>query len=338
MVDLSTTYLGLKLRTPLVASASPLSEEISTIKHMEDAGASAVVLYSLFEEQIVQDQLDLHHHTTFGTESFAEALTYFPDPATYHVGPEGYLKHIQKAKEAVNIPVIASLNGTSLGGWTKFAKQIEEAGADALELNIYYIPTSMDLSGADVEQTYLDILTSVKETVKIPVAVKLSPFFSNMANMAKKLDDAGANGLVLFNRFYQPDIDLELLEVRRHVILSTPQAMRLPLRWIGILYGRIKADMAATSGVHEAEDALKMLMVGASVTMMASILIKNGVDHIRKVETDMVQWLTEHEYESVAQMRGSMSHLKSGNPAAFERAQYIRSVSVLPDKYRKRVY
>ncbi|MBZ0308226.1 MAG: dihydroorotate dehydrogenase-like protein [Anaerolineae bacterium] len=338
MVDLSTTYLGLKLRTPLVASASPLSEEISTLKHMEDAGASAVVLYSLFEEQIIQDQLDLHHHTTFGTESYAEALTYFPEPSMYHVGPEGYLKHIQKAKEAVNIPVIASLNGTSLGGWTSFAKKIEQAGADALELNIYYIPTDMTLSGAEVEQTYIDILKTVKEAVNLPVAVKLSPFFSNMANMAKRLDEAGANGLVLFNRFYQPDIDLEQLEVRRNVLLSTSQALRLPMRWIGILYGRIKADIAATSGIHEAEDALKMLMVGANVTMMASILIKNGVDHIKKVENDMLQWLTEHEYESVTQMRGSMSHLKSGNPTAFERAQYIRSVSSLPDKYRKRVY
>ncbi len=338
MVDLSTSYLGLNLRTPLVVSPSPLSEDIATIKHMEDAGASAVVLYSLFEEQIVNDQLELHHHLTHGTDSFAEATTYFPEPSYFHVGPEGYLKHIQKAKEAVDIPVIASLNGTSIGGWTSFAKQIEQAGADAMELNIYYIPTDMNMSSADVEQTYVDILTAVKATVKIPVAVKISPFFSNMANMAKRLDDAGANALVLFNRFYQPDVDLELLEVRRNVLLSTPQAQRLPLTWIGILYGRIQAQLAATSGVHNAEDSLKMLMVGATVTMMASILIKNGIDHIKKVESDMVQWLEEHEYVSVTQMRGSMSQMNSANPGAFERAQYIRAVSTLPDRYRNRIY
>lgn len=332
MVDLSTQYLGLNLRTPLVVSASPLSEEIATIKHMEDAGASAVVLYSLFEEQIVHDQLELHHHLTHATDSHAEATSYFPEPKVFHVGPEGYLKHIQKAKEAVDIPIIASLNGSSLGGWTKFAKQIEQAGADALELNIYYIPADMNLSASEVEQTYIDILKAVKSAVKIPVAVKLSPFFSNMANMAKRLDEAGADGLVLFNRFYQPDVDLELLEVRRHVLLSTPQAQRLPLRWVGLLYGHIKADIAATSGIHNAEDALKMLMVGANVTMMASILIRNGVDHLKRMERELHQWLVEHEYNSIRQLRGSMSQLKSDNPGAFERAQYVRAVSSLPDK------
>jgi dihydroorotate dehydrogenase (fumarate) len=326
-MDITTTYLGLKLRSPLVASASPLSERIDTIKRMEDAGAGAVVLYSLFEEQLRQEQLELHKHTTYGTDSFAEALTYFPESAQLHGGPEGYLKHVRKAKEAVNIPIIASLNGTSLGGWTKFARQMQEAGADALELNVYYIPSDMNLSGEQVEQTYLGILEAVKSVVTIPVAIKLSPYFSNMANMAKRLDEAGANGLVLFNRFYQPDIDLETLDVRPNVILSTPHALRLPLTWIGILYGRVKASLAATSGIHTAEDAIKMLMAGANVTMMASALLKNGVDHLRVVEGEMRRWLEDHEYESVAQMRGSVSQINSADPSAFERAQYMRALT-----------
>src|SRR5215472_5455739 len=226
-MDLSTTYLGLKLRTPLVPSASPLSEEIDNIKAMEDSGASAVVLYSLFEEQLRQDRVELHEHLEHGTFSFAEALTYFPEPNEFHLGPDEYLKHIAKAKAAVKIPIIASLNGSSVGGWTEYAKAIEQAGADALELNIYFIPTDMDLSSTEVEQTYLDILKAVKSKLTIPVAVKLSPFFTNFANMAKRLDQAGANGLVLFNRFYQPDIDLESLEVKPHILLSTPMAMRV---------------------------------------------------------------------------------------------------------------
>jgi dihydroorotate dehydrogenase (fumarate) len=254
-------------------------------------------------------------------------LTYFPEPSEFHLGPEGYLKHIQQAKKAVKIPVIASLNGMSLGGWTDFAKQIEEAGADALELNIYYVPADLSLSSANVEKTYLDILKAVKSAVKIPVAVKLSAQFSSIANMAKRLDDAGANGLVLFNRFYQPDIDLDALEVTPKVLLSTPQAMRLPLRWIAILHGRIKADLAGTSGIHTGEDAIKMLMVGANVTMLCSALLKNGVNHLRTVEQEMRNWMEKHEYESVSQMRGSISQLKCENPTAFERAQYIRAVT-----------
>ncbi|NDJ59997.1 MAG: dihydroorotate dehydrogenase-like protein, partial [Chloroflexi bacterium] len=269
-VDLRTTYLGKELRSPLVASASPLSDDIGNIKRLEDAGASAIVHYSLFEEQIRQETTRLHADTLAGTESFAEALTYFPEPDTFHLGPDGYLNHIRQAKEAVDIPVIASLNGTSIGGWTRFAREMEEAGADALELNIYYIPTDMNLPGAQVEQTYLEILRAVKNAVSIPVAIKLSPFFSNMAHMAKQLETAGADGLVLFNRFYQPDIDLETFEVVPNVLLSTPQALRLPLTWIGILYGRIKPSLAATSGIHSAEDVVKLMMVGANVTMMAS--------------------------------------------------------------------
>lgn len=327
MADLSTRYLGMTLRTPLVASASPLSKDIASIKRLEDAGAAAVVLYSLFEEQLELEQLELHHHLTHGTDSFAEALTYIPEPLNFNLGPEGYLEHIRKAKEAVGIPIIANLNGSSTGGWTRFAAQMEQAGADALELNIYNIPTDIHLTAAEVEQTYLDILTAVKSVVKIPVAVKVSPFFSSMANMAKRFDDAGANALVLFNRFYQPDIDLEALEVIPNVLLSTPQALRLPLRWIAILYGRIRADLAATSGIHQATDALKMLMVGANVTMLASALLKNGVGHLKTVEREMSEWLESHEYESVAQMQGSMSQIRSANPSAFERVQYMRALN-----------
>jgi dihydroorotate dehydrogenase (fumarate) len=326
MTDLSTTYLGLKLRSPLVVSASPLSRDLDGIRRLEEAGASAVVLYSLFEEQLRQEEVDLNYHLTAGTESFAESLTYFPQASEFHTGPEGYLKHIRKAKAAVKIPVIASLNGSTLGGWTKFAAEIERAGADAIECNVYYIPTDPTVSAAHIEQTYLDILQAVKATVTIPVAIKLSPFFSNLSNMAHRLDEAGADALVLFNRFYQPDIDLEELEIRPNVLLSTPQALRLPLTWIGILHGRVKASLAATGGVHAAEDAVKLLMVGANVTMMCSSLIRHGILHLRHVERELRDWMEAHEYESVAQMQGSMSQLKCSDPGAFERAQYMRAV------------
>ena len=329
MMDLSTKYLGMKLRTPLVASASPISQEISGIRRLEDAGASAVVLYSLFEEQLQQEGAELEHYLNAGTESFAESTTYFPRSSEFRTGPEGYLNHIRKAKEAVNIPIIASLNGSTLGGWASYAKQIQEAGADAIECNIYYIPTNMNLSGADVEQTYIDILREVKIAVRIPVAVKVSPFFSNFANMAKQLDDAGADGLVLFNRFYQPDIDLEELEIKPSVLLSGPQELRLPLTWIGILFGRLKANLAATTGVHNAEDAIKLLMVGADVTMLCSALLRNGINHLRHVENGMREWMEAHEYESVQQMQGSMSQIRCADPSAFERAQYMRAVKGL---------
>jgi len=329
-MDLTTTYLGLKLRTPLVAAASPLSEEIENIKRMEDAGASAVVLYSLFEEQLRQDRAELVHHLEHGTESFAEALTYFPEPEEFHLGPEEYLKHISKAKKATRIPIIASLNCSSTGGWTKYARQIDQAGADALELNIYHIPTDCDLAGARVEETYLDILKAVKSEVNIPVAVKLSPFFSNFANMAKRFDQAGADGLVLFNRFYQPDIDLENLEVKPNILLSTPMAMRLPLRWVAILYTRVKASLAATSGLHRASDVLKMLMAGADVTMLCSALIRHGAQQIHVIEKEMASWMEEHEYESVTQLKGSLSQKNCADPASFERAQYMRAISSYP--------
>jgi dihydroorotate dehydrogenase (fumarate) len=326
MINLTTKYLGLDLRTPLVASASPLSQELDSIRHLEDAGASAVVLYSLFEEQLRHEALELDERLDSGTESFAESITYFPRPAEFRLGPEGYLNHIRKAKEAVRIPIIASLNGATVGGWTQYAKQIEQAGADAIECNIYSIPTDVDKSSSEVEQDYIDIVQSVKAAVGIPVAVKISPFFSNMANMAKRLDVAGANGLVLFNRFYQPDIDLESLEIVPNVLLSAPQALRLPLTWIGILYGKIKANLAATSGIHGPEDVIKMLMVGADVTMLCSTLLRNGMTHLRFIERGLYEWMESHEYESVSQMKGSMSQLRCADPAAFERAQYMRAV------------
>ncbi len=325
-------YLGLKLRTPLVPSASPLSEEIDNIKQMEDAGASAVVLYSLFEEQLRQERFELNERMEHGTFSYPEALTYFPEPEEFHLGPEEYLKHIARAKEAVHIPVIASLNGSSPGGWTQYAKLIQKAGADALELNIYYIPTNVSQTSDEVEQTYLDILQAVKKEVTIPVAVKLSPFFTNFANMASRLDKAGANGLVLFNRFYQPDIDLESLEVKPNILLSTPMAMRVPLRWIAILYDCLCADLAATSGIHRASDVLKMLMAGAGVTMLCSTLIRHGIGHIRTIERELVAWMEEHEYESVKQLKGSLSQKNCPAPSEFERAQYMRAISSYPVK------
>lgn len=329
-MDLTTTYLGLKLRTPLVPSASPLSEELDSIKGMEDAGAAAVVLYSLFEEQLRQDRLELASRLDQGTESFAEALTYFPEPEEFRLGPDEYLKHIAKAKEAVKIPIIASLNGSSVGGWTQYAKGIEQAGADALELNIYYIPTDLQMSSSDVEKNYLNILKAVKAEVKIPVAVKLSPFFTNFANMASRLDQSGADGLVLFNRFYQPDIDLETLDIKPNILLSTPMAMRVPLRWIALLFGKLKASMAATSGIHRASDVLKMLMAGADVTMLCSALIRHGARQVGVIERDLVAWMEEHEYSSVAQLKGSLSQKNCADPSAFERAQYMKAISQFP--------
>jgi len=328
--------MGLELQSPLVPSAAqPLSDDIDNIKRMEDAGAAAVVIYSLFEEQLVQEKLELFHHLTAGTESFAEALSYFPEPAQFELGPEGYLKHIQKAKESVRIPVIASLNGSTAGGWTSFAKQMQQAGADAIELNVYHIPTDTKETGSKIEDQYLEVVKAVKSAVTIPVAVKLSPFFSNMANMAKKLDEAGADGLTLFNRFYQPDVDLETLEVKPNILLSTPQAMRLPLRWIAILYGRVNASLAATSGIHKAEDAVKMLLAGASVTEVCSALLRYGVGHLKELKQGLTDWMESHEYESVEQMRGSLSQVNCPDPTAYERVQYMRAVtSFNPELYR----
>jgi dihydroorotate dehydrogenase (fumarate) len=323
-MNLRTTYLGLDLKNPIVPSASPLSEQLDAILQMEDAGAAAIVMHSLFEEQINQESQQLDHFLSYGSESHAEALHYFPEAAAYRVGPEAYLEKIRKAKAAVSIPIIGSLNGVSYGGWTDYAKKIEEAGADALELNLYYLPTDPRRTAHDVEEMYLNVVREVKRQVKIPVAVKLSPFFSALANMALRLHEAGADALVLFNRFYQPDLDLRTLEVVPNLVLSQPSELRLPLRWIAILYGRIPVDFALTTGVHTHYDVLKGLMAGANVTMMASELMRNGIGRIRTILYDLEVWMIQHGYESVAQMQGSMSQQHVPEPAAFERANYMK--------------
>lgn len=326
-MDLTTTYLGLTLRSPLVVgAAAPLTEDLDNLKRMEEAGAAAIVLHSLFEEQIRKERLELHHHLEYGTESFAEALTYFPEPEVFHVGTDAYLEHIHQATELVNIPIIASLNGSTIGGWTDYARQIQQAGASALELNIYAIPTDLDRSAAEVEEQYLEVVRSVRAAVTIPVAVKLSPYFSNLANIAKRLTEAGANGLVLFNRFYQPDLDVEDLTVQPHVLLSTPQDMRLPMRWIAILYDRVQADFAATSGIHKAQDVVRMMMVGAKVTMMVSVLLRHGIEYLQTIERDLQAWMEENEYASIQSMQGIMSQRNCPDPSEFERAQYMKAI------------
>jgi dihydroorotate dehydrogenase (fumarate) len=342
MTDLSTTYLGCELKNPLVASASPLSEDLDNIRQMEDAGAGAVVLHSLFEEQIIRESEELHHGLSAGTESFAESLTYLPEISQYHQvpdfgvasgapdmtrynrGPEGYLEHVRRAAEAVSIPVIASLNATSPGGWVKHARKIEEAGASALELNIYFLPTDPKVSGGEIEKSYSELVAQVKKTIHIPVAVKLGPYFSAMAHFAGQLDEAGADALVLFNRFYQPDFDIENLEVAPTVTLSTSQELLLRLHWVAILYGHVQSDLAITGGVHTAEDVLKAMMAGARVAMMTSALLRNGIGYLEGVREDLVRWMEEHEYESVRQMQGSLALRSVPNPAAFERANYMR--------------
>ncbi len=323
-MNLSTKYMGLNLKNPIVPSASPLSQNVDTVKAMEDAGAAAVVVYSLFEEQIVHESGELDHYLSNHTDSYAEALSYFPEPEKFHLGPYQYLDHIAKLKKSVDIPVIGSINGVSNGGWIKYAQNIEQAGADALELNVYYIPTNPNIPGSEIEKMYIDTLKAVKSKVKIPVAIKLSPFFSSMSNMAKKLDEAGADALVLFNRFYQPDFDLEKLEVAPNLMLSTNWEMRLPLRWIAILYGNVKASMAATSGIHSHLDAIKIIMAGGDVAMMCSELLLNGVNRIEQVVEGMKLWMEENEYDSIEMMKGSMSQKSTAEPAAFERANYMK--------------
>ena len=326
-MNLTTKYMGMTLRTPLVVSASPLTENIDNFKKMEEAGASAIVLHSLFEEQLRHEQYEMHYAENFGTYSSPEAQTFFPSWEEYRLGPDEYLEQIRKAKSLVKVPIIASINCTSIGAWTYFAKKIQEAGADAIEINEYFIPTNMDLTSDKIEQSYIDILKAIKSVVTIPVAMKLSPFFSNVANIASKLDKAGANALVLFNRFYQPDINLDKLEVEPHIVLSQSHDARLALRWISILKGRINSDLAATSGIHTGEDVVKMLMVGANVTMICSSVLKHGINHITTIEKELVNWMTEKEYESVEQMQGSMSHSKSVDSAAFERSQYMKALT-----------
>jgi dihydroorotate dehydrogenase (fumarate) len=326
IMDLTTKYLGLELKNPIVPSASPMSRTVGSVRLLEDYGASAVVLYSIFEEQLRHESKELHHHLTVHSDSFAEATSYFPEPNEYHSGPDEYLDHIRKLKEAVTIPIIASINGVSDGGWIEYAKLIEQAGADALELNIYYIPTDVSLSSGKIEKTYFDIVKEVRQQVKIPIAVKLSPFFTSIPNIAQSLDKLGVNGLVLFNRFYQPDINLDTLNVEPGVVLSNSDSLRLPLRWIAILHNKVKADLAATTGVHTEEDVLKLTMAGANVTMMCSALLRHGAKKIREVLTGVQQWMVEHEYNSLNDMRGSMSHHSVADPSSFERANYMKAL------------
>jgi dihydroorotate dehydrogenase (fumarate) len=324
MVDLSTTYLGLKLKNPLVASASPLSEKVETVKELEGAGISAIVMYSLFEEQIIHESLELDHFLFYGTELSNEIDSFYPQTGKYTLKADAYVEQLNKIKQAVNIPVIGSLNGVSSGGWIKYAKKIEDAGADALELNLYFLPTNPAQTATQIEENYITLVHDIRKSINIPLAVKLSPFFTSIPNIARRLAEAGANGLVLFNRFYQPDFDLEALEVVPNLILSTSNELRMPLRWIAILYGQIKADLALTTGIHTAEDVVKTTMAGASVAMIASLLLAEGINRIPVILADLEKWMTVHEYDSIQQMKGSLSQKSVSEPAAFERANYMK--------------
>jgi len=324
MVDLTTTYLGLKLKNPLIASASPLSTKVETVQKLEQAGTSAVVMYSLFEEQIIHESLELDHYLFYGSEASPEFSSFYPQTGTYTLAPDAYIETVKKLKQAVHIPVIASLNGVSTGGWIKYARKIEEAGADALELNLYYLPTDPELTSLKLEESYVTLVRDIRKSIKLPIAVKLSPFFTAIPNIARRLADAGADGLVLFNRFYQPDLDLENLEVVPNIELSDSRELRLPLRWIAILYGRVKADLALTSGVHTCEDVLKAIMAGASTAMLASELLQNGIGRVPALLAEMEKWMEAHEYTSVQQMKGSLSQRTVNDPAAFERANYMK--------------
>jgi len=333
-VDLTTRYLGFELKNPLMASSSPITGDLDGLRKLEAAGVAAVVLPSLFEEQIEHEAIEVSRLMEYGAESFAEALGgYFPELDDYNTGPENYLRDVTAAKDALEIPVFASLNGTTRGGWVRYAKKLEDAGADALELNVYLIPTDPYATGPDVEQRYIDLITAVKESVTIPVAMKIGPFFSSLAHTARQLVDAGADGLVLFNRFYQPDIDLEELEVVPNVQLSSSMEVRLPLRWIAILRDNVRCSLAATRGVHTAEDVLKAILVGADVAMMASALLQQGPSHAAEVLAGVAGWLEEHGYESVEQMKGSMSMASAPNPDAFIRSNYMRMLTTYTSAY-----
>ncbi|MCE9616709.1 MAG: dihydroorotate dehydrogenase-like protein [Lentisphaerae bacterium] len=332
-MNLTTTYMGLKLKNPLVASASPLSHSVDGIRRLADAGASAVVMFSLFEEQLRQDAAEMDHFLSAGTESFAEALSYFPTVDDYAVGPSEYLDILHKASQQAGIPVIGSLNGVSREGWVDYAKRMQDAGASGIELNVYYIPSDPRTTGADVEQRHLDVLTAVKEAVTLPVAIKLSPFFSSMSHMAQRLDKAGADALVLFNRFYQPDFDLDSMQVMPNLNLSTPHEIRLPLLWIAVLKGQIKASLGASRGVHSALEVAKYVMAGADAVMMASVLLKQGPGYLATILKDFQTWMDQKEYTSVEQMKGSMSQASVADPTAFERANYIKILQKYKAEY-----
>lgn len=327
MVDLKTTYLGLPLKNPLVASASPLSKKVETAVELQEAGVSAVVMYSLFEEQIIRESLKLHEDLERGSYQYAEALTYIPEIGQYSIGPDQYLEQVAALKKALTIPVIGSLNGFSTGGWVDYAQKIEQAGADALELNMYYLATDPQMNSTTLEEQYIALVADIRKQVHIPLAIKISPFITALPNFANKLAEVGANGLVLFNRFYQPDFDLEELVVVPNLVLSNSHELRLPLRWIAVLYGRVAIDLALTSGVHTGVDMIKALMAGASAVMTTSALLKHGAPRAAVMLSEMEHWLEEHEYQSVEQMKGSMSQKAVGDPEAFERANYMKVLS-----------
>jgi dihydroorotate dehydrogenase (fumarate) len=331
MTNLSTTYLGLNLKNPLVASASPLSKKLERARKLEEAGIAAIVMYSLFEEQIIHESLELDHYLNRGTESYAEALSYLPDGGLYGISPEKYLNQVAGLKKALSIPVIGSLNGVSKGGWTNYARKIEEAGADALELNLYFIPTDLEMTSSDIEDMQVELVAEVKSAIKIPLAVKISPFVTSIPNFVKRLVEAGADGLVLFNRFYQPDFDLDELEIIHSLDLSTSSELRLPLRWVSILHGKVDVDFALTSGVHTYQDVIKAMMAGAKVAMMASNLLHNGEQAIGPILSDLEAWMKEREYVSIQQMQGSMSQKSVKEPAAFERANYMKVLGSFRD-------
>jgi dihydroorotate dehydrogenase (fumarate) len=333
VTELSTKYLGLDLRSPLVASAGPLTGNPESLLRLEEAGAAAVVLPSLFEEQITHESLDLHSLLEATAESFPEAATYFSELDDYNTGPRAYLDFLEAAKDTLSIPVIASLNGSSDGGWVRYGRSMQEAGADAIELNIYFLATDPDVGPADIEARYLDVVSAVRQAVSVPLAVKVGPYFSAMANMARRLVDTGADGLVLFNRFYQPDFDVEALEVVPRLVLSTSEELRLPLRWIAILYGRVRVSLAATTGVHSGQDVAKLLLAGADVTMMTSALLRNGPQHIANVEEELLAWMAGLECSSVGELRGSMSQLAVPNPEAFERANYMQMLTTFTSAF-----
>jgi dihydroorotate dehydrogenase (fumarate) len=327
MPNLTTQYLGLQLKNPLVASASPLSERVETVRKLEGAGVGAVVMYSLFEEQIIHESLELDHYLSYGTDSYAEALSYLPDIGRYSVGPEKYLDQVNALKNAVDIPIIGSLNGVSTGGWIEYARKIQEAGADALELNIYYLPFNPDLTSVELEQNYIELIRSVKSQITIPLAVKVGPYFTGLANVLRRFAEAGADGLVLFNRFYQPDFDLENLEVTPNLVLSTSDEMRMPLRWVALLYGQVEADFALTTGIHTGIDAVKGVMAGAKATMMASELLKRGPGRVAEILSEFTAWMDENEYDSVEQMCGSMSAKAIGKTNVLRRANYLQTLN-----------
>jgi dihydroorotate dehydrogenase (fumarate) len=331
MIDLSTTYLGLRLKNPLVASASPLSKKADQVKRMEEAGIAAVVMYSLFEEQILHESLELDHFLSRSANFSAEAAGYLPDVGPYSLLPDKYLENLGKLKKAVDIPIIGSLNGVSKGGWVRYARLIQDAGADALELNLYYLPTDPNFAAQELENMQADLVAAVKSSITIPLAVKLSPFYTSISNFARRLVAAGADGLVLFNRFYQPDFDIEDLNIEHSLDLSTSNDLRLPLRWVSILHGRLDVDFALTSGVRTFRSVLKAMMSGAKVAMLASELLQNGIGRIPEILDELETWMDEHEYASIRQMQGSMSQKSVAEPAAFERANYMKVLNSFRD-------